>query len=341
MKLFLTESAAGIRRLCFRYKLKMIFLIILLAIFFAVNMGGASFAASFAAPYGGKLIKGQKAGILFLLFVILGSVLLGKNVSMTLGRELMPTDLISPKAIIIIFFSAGLSMFVSNMMKIPQSTSLVTVAAIAGVGAYYGKLELKTLYYLIPFWILLPVLSYFITHVMAGYIYPPRKTNFWIYERFINHQDKLKGFVIVMSCYNAFAVGTNNVANVVGPLISSSGVFILRDLLIFFALIYGTGAFVFTEPIKTAGNKIVPLGLLTASIISLVSGTLMIFASAFGVPQSFVMLKMGAIFAVSSLKDGRGSTFNKPLIKRTLYTWTINPIITFFVSFGLSWILLK
>jgi len=116
----------------------MFILVILLAIFFALNMGGASFAAAFAAPYGSKLIKGQKAGLLFILFVILGSVLLGKNVSITLGQELMPPELISPKALAIIFFSAGLSMFVSNMMKIPQSTSLVTVAAIAGVGAFLG-----------------------------------------------------------------------------------------------------------------------------------------------------------------------------------------------------------
>jgi len=315
-------------------------IIIVLAIFFAVNMGGASFAASFAAPYGGKLIKVKSAGFLFIGFVVLGSVLLGKNVSMTLGQELMPQQLIDSKAIIIIFFAAGLSMFASNLMKIPQSTSLVTVAAIAGVGVYYGKLNINTLFFLIPFWVVLPVFSYLLTRWMAGFVYPPRKKNFWVYERLINHQEKLKMLVIVMACYSAFAVGTNNVANVVGPLMGSMESLTLNKLLILFALAYGMGAFIFTEPIKTAGQKIIPLGLLTASIISLVSGTLMLFASAFGVPQSFVMLKMGAIFAVSSLKDEQQSTFQKPLTKRTLYTWTINPIITFFISFGLSYIII-
>lgn len=315
-------------------------LIIGLAIFFAVNMGGASFAASFAAPYGGKLIKEKSAGLLFIGFVILGSVLFGKNVSMTLGQELIPQQLIGSKEIIIIFLTAGLSMFVSNLMKIPQSTSLVTVAAICGVGVYYKQLDLKTLYFLIPFWILLPVFSYFLTRSMAGYIYPPRKKNFWIYERLINHQAKLKILVIAMACYCAFAVGTNNVANVVGPLMGSMEALTINKLLFLFALAYGTGAFIFTEPIKTAGQKIIPLGLLTASIISLVSGTLMLFASAFGVPQSFVMLKMGAIFAVSSVKDEQQSTFRKPVTKRTLYTWTLNPIITFFISLGLSTVIL-
>jgi len=228
----------------------MTILIIILAIFFALNMGGASFAASFAAPYGGKLIRSSRAGLLFVVFVILGSVLMGKNVSLTLSQELMPQELISSKAIVVIFLSAGLSMFISNLMKIPQSTSLVTVASIAGVGIYYGQLDLKTLNYLIPFWVLLPVFSYFLTHLIAGSIYPPRKKNFWIYERFINHQNKLKMFVVIMSCYGAFAVGTNNVANVVGPLMGSMKTLTLSNLLIIFAIIYGAGAFVFTEPIK-------------------------------------------------------------------------------------------
>ncbi|VAX35034.1 hypothetical protein MNBD_UNCLBAC01-1798 [hydrothermal vent metagenome] len=312
----------------------MIFFIIILAIFFAMNMGGASFGAAFATAYGGKILTKKMAGVLFVLFVLLGSFLLGKNVAVTLGENIVPAHLITPKALAIIFFSAGLSMFVANQMHIPQSTSLVTVAAIAGVGAYFKQVDLKTIYYLIPFWIALPLLSYFLTHYFTGLLYPPSKKNYWVYERFVNHKEKLKRFVICANCYNAFSVGTNNVANVVGPLMAL-GKFTLSPMLIIFALFYGTGAFIFKGSLKTAGDKIVPLGLLTATIISIVSGTLMIIASSLGVPQSFVMLKMGAIFAVSSLKEGHSATFNNPLTKKTLYTWTINPVITFFLSYGL------
>jgi len=313
--------------------------LIVLAVFFALNMGGANFAAAFAAPYGGKIIGRKKAALLFTLFVTLGSVTLGENVSLTLKQAIVPADLVVSRAVTTIFIAAGLSMYISNLMKIPQSTSLVTVAAITGVGVYYGQLNVGTLLYLLPFWLLLPIVSYFLTLSISGAIYPPRKGNFWVYERFINHQDKLKVLVIAMSCYNSFAVGTNNVANVAGPLIGAWEGFTLLHLLLVFAVIYGAGAFVFIEPIKTAGNKIVPLGLLTASIISMVSGTLMLFASALGIPQSFVMLKMGAIFAVSSLKDGQSYTFQKPVTQRTLYSWAINPIITFLTSWGLSFAL--
>ncbi|MCA9399642.1 MAG: inorganic phosphate transporter, partial [Candidatus Omnitrophica bacterium] len=281
----------------------MVFLIVVLAIFFALNMGASSFAASFAAGYGGKVISRSSARLYFLFFVVVGAVVLGKNVSLTLREDLIPPEFIVQKALIIIFLSSGLSMFVANIMKIPQTTSIVSVAAIAGVGAFFGVLNMQTIYLFIPYWIILPILCYGLTYFLTGLIYPPRKTNFWIYQKFINHQDKLKAFVIITSCYNAFSVGTNNVANVVGPLLAATNIPII-SLLIIFAVFYGLGAFVFSGPIKTAGNKIVPLGLLTASMISLVSGTLMLIASIVGIPQSFVMLKMGALFAISTLKDG-------------------------------------
>lgn len=326
----------------------MIFLIFALAIFFAMNMGGASFAACFATTYGSKILRAKISIIFFISCVILGSVLFGKNVSVTLGKDVIPSELISQKSLFVIFLSAGFSMFISNMMKIPQSTSLVTVAAIAGVGGYFGQLNVKTISYFIPFWIILPLLSFGLTLVLGSFIYPPRSQNFWIYERFVNQRNKLRNFVIFASCYNAFSVGTNNVANVVGPLLAwgqspwSGNPWSISSILLYlfvFAYFYGLGSIVFTGPLKTAGEQIVPLGLLSASMISMVSGTLIIIASICGVPQSFVMLQMGAIFAISSLKQGHEVTFSSDIARKALYTWSINPVITYFVSMGLCWVI--
>jgi sulfate permease len=311
----------------------MIFLILILAVFFALNMGGASFAASFAASYGGRVLSRRQASVLFLVFVIVGSVVLGQNVSHTLGREIMDATLIGTRELLIIFLIAGISMFTANMAKIPQSTSLVTVAAIAGVGTAYGALKTSTVLILVPFWIALPVLSYFLTLIISRPLYPPRKGNFWVYEWFVNKQPHMRAFVIFANCYNAFSVGTNNVANVAGPMMDYLNVPLVK-LLCGFAVFYGLGAFIFTAPMKTAAQEIVPLGLFTASLISLISGSLMIIASWLGIPQSFVMLKMGAIFAISTMKHGAGSTFENPMTRKTLYTWTINPLLTFLVSYA-------
>lgn len=319
----------------------MIFVILILSAFFALNMGSASFAASFAASHGGKVLDKKTSVMLFMFFVALGAIVLGQRVSVTLGRGLINSDLINEKAIVIILLTAGVSMFMANLINIPQSTSLVTVAAISGVGFFYHKLNYQMLLFFIPFWILLPVLSYFLTYRIARYIYPPRNSNFWVYERIINHERKLKIFIVLTSCYNAFSVGTNNVANVVGPVLNldfSQNVF---ALLLGFGLVYGSGSILFSKTLTAVSKQIVPLGLMTASIIAFVSGSLMITASYFGVPQSFVMLQMGAIFAVMSIKEGKETAFGHPIFKKVLYTWTINPVITFFISFMASRIFLK
>ncbi len=306
-----------------------------LVVLFALNMGGGNFAASFAAAHGGGILSKRKAQLLFVIFVFLGALLIGKPVAETLSNKIIPPQLLKMDTVLIILASATVCLFVANLLHVPQSTSLVTVGSILGVGLYFRNIYAKTFLYLIPFWILLPVIGYILTYFLGRLVYPPRKGNFWIYEKLVNHGDRLKAFVIVASCYNAFSVGTNNVANAVGPL-AGAGIIGKHLGLTLVAPIFGMGSLVFHGPLKTTSQGIVPLGLLTATIICLVTGTLMIIASLFGVPQSFVMIKVASLFAISSLKNGHKLTFANPVTKKTYLTWIITPIIAVIISFSLT-----
>ena len=242
------------------------------------------------------------------------------------------SDVCSSDLVLVILISATVSLFIANLLRVPQSTSLVTVASIVGVGLYYGNIYTKTFLYLVPFWLLFPVIGYFSTYFLGKLIYPPRRSNFWIYEKLVNHRKRLKLFVIIASCYNAFSVGTNNVANAVGPLVGAG---ILPETLGFMLIapIFGLGSLTFPQSIKAVSRKVVPLGLLTATIVCIVTGTLMITASILGVPQSFVMIKLASVFAISGLKNGHKLTFNNPETKKTFLTWIITPIIAAISSF--------
>ena len=311
--------------------------IFVLVILFVLNMGGSNFGASFAAAHGGKILTKKRAQLLFIIFVILGAVLVGRHVSDTLGNKIIPHHLITPDTLVIILFSATLSLFVSNLLKVPQSTSFVAVASIIGVGLYHGRVYTEIFQRFIPFWVILPVLGYFATFLLGRIVYPPRRSNFWIYEKLINQKDRLKIFVIIASCYNAFSVGTNNVANAVGPL-AGSGILNITWGLVMLAPIFGLGSILFHGTLDTTSEKIVPLGAFSATIICVVTGTLVIIASIFGVPQSFVMIKVAAIFAISSLKKGHRTTFNDPLTRRTYMTWVITPIVAVVISYSLTWV---
>ena len=310
-------------------------IILLVAAFFSINMGAPSFAGSFATAYGSGAVNRWRAGGLFLVLSLIGGLVFGRAVASTLSKGIIPVEFLTAEAVLIILSAATLSLFVANVMHIPQSTSLSTIAAICGVGLFHQDINWGTITFLVVCWVASTIMSFLCIYFSTKYFYPPRRGNFWIYERIVNHQSRLKTFVILTSCYKAFAQGTNNVANAVGPL-SASGILAVQPGLWVMGLLFGLGAFTFSGPLKTSGEKIVPLGLLTATIINFVSGTITIIASKLGVPLPTVIVYTVAIFAIGSIKDGIVTTMEKPITIKTFFNWCINPIITLAVSYGLS-----
>ncbi len=309
-------------------------ILILLVIFFAMNMGASGIAPSFAAAFGGKTIKKEKALLLFTVFVILGAWFLGRNVSLTLGRNLLPKEILDLDTVLIIIASASLSLFLANILKIPQSTSQVTVGAITGAGIYFESLNLNTLLIkIIPMWVILPLLSYLLTLLLYRKIYPPRHDKLHIYERIFYHEKKLKLTAILVSCYVAFAIGSNNVANAVGPLFGAGLIGVLPGLIIV-SPIFGIGAYFLGKgPLETAGKEIIPLGILSSVIVSFVTATLLLFASFLGIPQSLVQLNICSIFAISSLKNGHRETLDSHIVRKTFIIWAVTPVLSVFLSY--------
>ena len=307
-------------------------LLLVVVVSFALSAGGANFAASFGAACGSGVVRRKEALLLFTLFVTLGAVLLGGFVGSTLSGGIVPARAIDFSASLVIIAAAMVSLSLANLLKIPQSTSLITVGAILGVGLGLGQINIRTFLFLIPMWVILPLAGYLSTLCLGRFFYPPRHGNLRLYEKMAAHEGKLKAFVMVSSCYDAFAIGTNNVANIVGPLagggVVNSG---LGFLLI--APLFGLGGVFFRGAFHTAGKEIVPLGTFTAALTCFIPSTLMITASAMGVPQSFVHLKMASIFAVASLKDGHGVTVRGRLARKTLATWTISPLLSVAISY--------
>lgn len=308
--------------------------LVAVVVFFAMNMGGSGIAPSFAANWGGNLIKKKNALILFSFFVILGAVFLGRNVTLTLGKNLLPQRLINLDVTLIILGSATLSLFLANVLKIPQSTSQVTVGAIVGAGLYFRHLYLKTLLYkILPMWVILPLLSYILTFLLYRTIYPPEHDNLHIYQKIFAHEKKLRLSSLIVSCYVAFAIGTNNVANAVGPLFAA-GIINIPLGLVLIAPLFGIGAWLMGKgPLDTAGREIVPLGPVSSTLVSFVTASLLIFASILGIPQSLVQLNLASIFAISSLKNGHKYTLDRRITRKTFIVWTITPLLSVAVSY--------
>ncbi len=317
-------------------------LLVIVSVFFALNMGGSGIAPSFAANWGSKLIKKSQAMLLFALFVILGAVFLGRSVSLTLGKSLIPQKFINLDSILIILTAATLSLFLANILKIPQSTSQVTVGAIVGAGLYFRHLYVKTLLFkIIPMWFILPFLSYLLTFLLYKIVYPPHHNNLHIYQKLFANRHNLRLSSIISGCYVAFAIGSNNVANAVGPL-NGAGLVSVELGLILVAPLFGLGAWLMGKgTLETAGKEIIPLGLVSGTLVSFVTATLLIFASILGIPQSLVQLNLSSLIAISCLKDGHKHTLDKRLTRKTFAIWTLTPILSVIVSFSLLSLFVK
>lgn len=308
--------------------------------FFAMNMGASGIAPSFAPVYGSKLVGKKNALFLFGIFVMLGAVLMGRNVTSTLGKGLLPPHVIDFDIVLVILTAATSSLFLANLLKIPQSTSQVTVGAFAGVGLYFSQLNLETLLLKIfPCWVILPSLSYILTLLVYRKIYPPDHDNLHIYQRLFANEKKLKLSALIVSCYVAFAIGSNNVANAVGPLFGAGIVRILPGLLLvspFFQL----GAWLMGRgPLETAGREVIPLGLFSSTLVSFVTATLLLVASFLGIPQSLVQLNLASIFAISCLKDGHRCTWDRTIVQKTFIVWFITPVLSLLISYALVFLL--
>ncbi len=302
-------------------------LLFALSVFFALNMGGAGFSPSFSTALGARLIRRWPALALFAVCVSVGALLVGTHVAKTIGSGFVPPETIDRKTALVLIGSATGALFVANLVKIPESTSWVTVFAVSALGVYRGNLNWHTIVYkLLPAWITIPAVSFSLALALSRSLYPLRGWNYRLYEHLSKHDWKLRLVVIASSCYLAIAVGANNVANVVGPL-ATAGVFDVKTGMLLFSPIFALGGVVFFSATKTIGSEVVPLGLYSATIINLVVGSLVLFVSWLGIPQSLVHAQVLAVFAIALAKEGSYELYRHRVIRRIISFWVISPLI--------------
>lgn len=324
---------------------------ILIALFLAVNMGASGTAPAFAAPHGASLVRREAIPGLFGTFVLLGALLAGHKVVRTLGSEILPADAMQMTLVAIVLLSIALSLFAANLLRVPQSTSQSTVLALVGSAVYFGNLQTgKLLSWIIPTWVVFPVVAFAITYLFARFFYRPlKKSEVVDFEQLAGHPF-WKYVTIVSSCYVAFSIGSNNVANASGPLTSllanqfhvASGeadyVLLMLFTTVLVAPWFGIGSSLMGERVmRTTSREIIHFGPLGASFISLLTATLLLLASLTqGIPTSLVQLNTAAIIAIGMVKAGLRQTVTETAVPRLLLIWAVAPLFAFGSAFGLT-----
>ena len=309
-------------------------LAMVIALFFAMNIGASGTAAAMGAAYGGGALKSKLAATSLVgIAALAGAVLGGGEVVATISKGIVDSGVISVEIAVVILTSACLTLFYANLAGIPLSTSEVTVGSVVGAGIAYQSLHLGKLALIVSVWLVLPFAALFVAFLL-GKLSP-------FIERMLAKTGRpettgrlLTLFLISAGCYEAFSAGMNNVANAAGPLVGA-GVIDARTGIWLGGLAVAAGAVLLGgRVLETNGKKITKLSLLNGSFVSLTSGSLVIAASLFGLPVPLTQATTMAIFGIGVANHGK-KLWNNSIVGRIVKIWLISPLSSLVVSYTL------
>ncbi len=213
---------------------------------------GANDAANvFGTAVGTKMVKFRTAAIICSVFVILGAVISGAGASGTLGKlgaiSALPGAFMTALA-------AAAAVFSMTKSGLPVSTSQAIVGAIIGWNMFSGSpTDSDTLMKILITWILCPVLAAIIAVILLKFVqFLGRRTKLHM----IRADAYTRVALIFAGAFGAYALGANNIANVVGVFIPAKP---FPDIVI--------GGFIFssTQQLFLMGGLAIALGVFTYS----------------------------------------------------------------------------
>ena len=326
---------------------------LLVAMFLAINMGASGTAPAFSAAYGASLVRKDLIPGLFGIFVFFGAVIAGKKVILTVGGDILPSEIVSMSLAIIVLGSVSLALLFSNILGVPQSTSQATIFAMAGPAIYLDVLKTQRLFLeIIPTWFISPVLAFIIAYAGGRYFYPLIRHRMQGMVTMLHHNGTLKLIVVATACYVSFSIGSNNMANAAAPVLAMAmnmlevevggPNFMLLMLILVFMLapMFGIGSSLLGgRVLETTGKNIATFSPLGASYISLITASLLLVSSLWrGIPTSLVQMNTSAIIALGMVKNGHSAVIKDAPLKKIFLIWIVSPLMAMMFSLMLTWL---
>lgn len=300
--------------------------------FVGFNIGGSTTGPAFGPAVGAGAISKVVAGALMSVFFFAGAWTIGRRVVDTLGRDLVydPGVFTVETSIVVLFFIGG-ALFIGNYAGVPASTSMTAVGAIAGLGVATGELNWTVMGEIAVWWIVAPLIAFWISVMIGRYIYPT--INRWIAitssEGALVELDRsgvvpipragpnttrreIVGTLTLVSIGSlmAFSSGTSNIANAIAPLYGAG--LDLNMLILLGSGAVAVGALTIARrTLDTLGNDLTDLPLTAAIVVAVVASAIVIALSAIGIPASFVIIATMSIVGLGWGRATRTTTISE------------------------------
>jgi PiT family inorganic phosphate transporter len=286
-------------------------------VFLGWSLGANDAANLFGSAVSSHMIRFWKAALLASLFVILGAVLEGGRGIETL-QSLSPMDL---EMAVITSVAAAATVTGMTLLRLPVSTSQAVVGAIVGAGLLQHQLHLQGLVKVAICWVGTPLAGI----LFAVLIYASLR---WAYNRAPYNLFQMDQIVriglVIAGCYSAYALGSNNVANVTAVFVGAGRLDIFTATLVG-GMSIALGITTFSRGVmETVGKNLVALDPYCALVVVL-SGALAVHVYTWvGVPVSSSQAVVGAVLGVGILKGTQ--TIRLKTLFSILLAWFVTPL---------------
>lgn len=322
-------------------------------LFLGWSLGANDAANIFGTAVGSKMVRFKFIAAIACVFVIIGAVFGGSGTSATL-ENLGSVNALA--GAFMVALSAALAVYSMLRTGVTVSTSQAIVGAIIGWNIYAGKTtDLTTLAQIVSTWTICPLLSGIIAVFLYLFIKKIQKCS----SMHLLMRDQITRIgLIATAAIGAYALGANNIANVVGVFIKSNrfkplsfgNLYTLNSEQVLFllgAIAISVGIFTYSHKvIKTVGNNLMRMSPTVALIIVLSQAIVLFLFSSVSlhnwlqnsalptiplVPVSSTQAVIGAILGIGLIKGGRN--LNWSIIAKIIAGWVLAPLIAMIICF--------
>ena len=307
----------------------------ILAFALAFNIGANNAGVHMGPAFSVGARRKWTALILFALFTAGGAVLLGEQVSETVGNDLF-TGSIGDETWLFLVLAPSVTLVLitlANIYKVPTPTTTVAVCSLIGVGLALELVHAEKFIEILLWWVISPVATLLLTWLFGWILLV------WFPGHHHHHEQSPRAkrwigfFLTVEGCYSAFAIGSNNLGNAVGPLLGSGTMSLLGASLLG-AAGFVAGSLVWGgRVLETVGKGITELCYIRALVVGIISATAILIAAIYGAPISgAVVVTTGMIGFSLASKGVRGTADNRNVQRIGLF-WVASPVVAIAVAY--------
>ncbi|HEY9871596.1 MAG TPA: inorganic phosphate transporter [Candidatus Obscuribacterales bacterium] len=299
-------------------------------------MGGNNSAAEMGPAFGAGIRTRAESVALIAIFSILGAVTAGGKVVHTIGTDILGGPVLCDNlpAVIIILLASASVVAAANVLRVPLATAHAMVGAVLGIGLYVGSVNWHKTALIVAWWIATPVAALVLSFLVSRYAYAALNTRLEQSNIFGLSSPLYRVLITVSGCYLAYSAGSNGLAKAVGPLVGAK-VLTAEAAAVMGGIGMAAGAILIgSRLLETVGKGITQLDPLKAVIVELISGTILLFASLYGIPVSLAEIVTCSVIGFSCGISGIRFTSRNAYVKVMARLWPVCPVLTAAMAFG-------